>query len=123
MDGLPGPALVWCPFPDAASAEAAAAALLDAGLIACANILPPMRSLYVWQGERHADSEVGVLFKTNADLLDMAVARLGALHPYDQPAILGWACDVAAPETARWLGELGGGNFPPPDSRPRRSGR
>ncbi|MDN8966444.1 divalent cation tolerance protein CutA, partial [Staphylococcus aureus] len=61
---MAGAALIWCPFPDPAAAEAVAGTLLDAGLVACANILPAMRSLYVWQGERHADSEVGVLFKT-----------------------------------------------------------
>ncbi|HEY6870151.1 MAG TPA: divalent cation tolerance protein CutA [Novosphingobium sp.] len=114
------PALIWCPFPDAASAEAAADALLDAGLIACANILPAMRSLYVWQGERHADAEVGVLFKTNAALLDRAVARLGTVHPYDEPAILGWCCDAAAPGTVAWLAGLGGGvaglHLPPSSS-------
>ena len=40
--------------------------LLDERLIACANILPAMRSLYVWHGERGEASEVGVLFKTDA---------------------------------------------------------
>ena len=106
MDAVP--AMVWCPFPDAASAEAAAGVLLDEGLIACANLLPAMRSLYVWQGERHAGAEVGMLLKTNVALLDRVVARLGELHPYDEPAILGWRCDAAAPGTAEWLAGLGG---------------
>lgn len=103
-----GPALVWCPFPDAASAEAAAGVLLDEGLIACANLLPAVKSLYAWQGERQAGDEVGVLFKTNSARLDAVVARLGELHPYDEPAILGWHCDAAAPGTAAWLAGLGG---------------
>lgn len=107
MTEAAGPALVWCPFPDVAAAEAAASALLDAGLIACANILPPMRSLYKWQGERHAGNEVGVLFKTNTAQLQAAIARLAELHPYDEPAILGWHCDAAAPGTSAWLATLG----------------
>jgi periplasmic divalent cation tolerance protein len=102
----PVAALVWCPFPDAPAAEAAAGTLLDEGLIACANILPGMRSLYVWQGERHAEDEIGVLFKTTAALLDSVIGRLGELHPYDEPAILGWRCDAAAPGTAGWLAGL-----------------
>ncbi|MBC2670546.1 divalent-cation tolerance protein CutA [Novosphingobium piscinae] len=101
------PALIWCPFPDAASAEAAAGTLLDAGLVACANLLPGMRSLYVWQGARHTGDEVGVLFKTTAALLDSVIERLGEVHPYDEPAILGWRCDAAAPGTLAWLGGLG----------------
>ena len=99
-------ALAWCPFPDEHSAAAAATALLDEGLIACANILPAMRSLYVWRGARESASETGVLFKTDSALLDKLVARIPELHPYDEPAILGWGCDAAAPATARWLGEL-----------------
>lgn len=96
-------ALIWCPFADAASAEAAARQLLDERLIACANILPPMRSLYAWQGERGEAAEVGVLFKTDASALDRATARLAEIHPYDTPAVLGWRTDTAAKPTAEWL--------------------
>lgn len=107
MSGGTGPALVWCPFPDGDSAAAAARTLLGEGLVACANILPPMRSLYVWRGESCDEREVGVLFKTDATRLAELIARLPALHPYEEPAILGWRCDEAAPATAAWLGALG----------------
>ena len=96
-------ALIWCPFADAASAEAAARQLLDERLVACANILPPMRSLYTWQGTRSEAVEVGVLFKTDASALDRATARLAEIHPYDTPAVLGWRTDTAARPTAEWL--------------------
>ncbi|MBW8784429.1 MAG: divalent-cation tolerance protein CutA [Novosphingobium sp.] len=101
-----GPALVWCPFPDTASAESVADALIDESLIACANLLPGMRSRYVWRGARESAEEVGVLFKTDAALLPRLLERLPALHPYDEPAILAWRCDAAAPATAAWLGSL-----------------
>lgn len=106
---LPAPALIWCPFPDAASAQAAADVLLDEGLIACANLLPGMTSMYVWQGKKQRDTETGALMKTNVAMLDRAIARLNALHLYESPAILGWPCDNAAPATAAWLGTLGAG--------------
>ena len=96
-------ALIWCPFADEDSAADAANRLLDEGLVACANILPSMRSLYVWQGERGEARECGVLFKTDASLLDRATARLAEIHPYDTPSILGWRADVAARPTAQWL--------------------
>lgn len=99
--------LVWCPFPDPATAEQAATLLLDEGLIACANIMPGMRSLFAWNGVREEASEAGVLFKTNAAVIEALVARLCAVHPYDEPAVLAWRCDFAAPETAAWLGGLG----------------
>lgn len=101
-----GPALVWCPFPDEDSAAAVVNTLLDEGLAACGNILPGLRSLYVWNGARGDEREVGLLLKTDAALLDRLIARLGALHPYDEPAILGWRCDAASAGTAAWLGGL-----------------
>jgi periplasmic divalent cation tolerance protein len=99
-------ALVWCPFPDEGSAATAAATLLDEKLIACANILGPVRALYEWKGTRGDARETGALFKTDAALLDTTVARIAELHPYQTPAVLGWRCDSAAPATAEWLAAL-----------------
>ncbi len=99
-------ALIWSPFESEEAAARAAARLLDEGLIVCANILPGVRSLYLWKGERGEARECGALFKTEAGLLDKAVARLAAIHPYETPAIAGWRADATAPATTAWLGEL-----------------
>ena len=103
-----GAALIWCPFGDGESATSVAGTLLDEGLVSCANIMPAVRSLYVWNGTRGESAEAGALFKTRAGLLAAAVARIDALHPYDQPAVLGWRCDEATPATLAWLGSLPG---------------
>lgn len=101
-----GPALIWCPFPDNETARDTAKRLLDERLIACANIMPAVQSLFEWDGERGEETETGMLLKTDAALLDRAISRLAALHPYAEPAILGWCCDAATPGTAAWLGAL-----------------
>ena len=98
-------ALIWSPFASEDDAAKAAAALLDEGLIACANLVP-VRSLYVWQGERGEARECGALFKTSEGLLDKAVARLAEIHPYETPAITGWRANAAAAVTAAWLAGL-----------------
>ena len=100
---MSGGALVWCPFPDAESARAAAATLLDERLIACANILGAVESHFVWDGARATGSEVGVLFKTTASRLESVVERLGEIHPYDTPAIMGWLVDESHSRTLHWL--------------------
>ena len=101
------PALIWCPFPDRDSLERASKCLLDERLIACANVFPEMVSTFEWEGERTESRETGALLKTNSALLDRAVARLAELHPYDEPAILGWRCEAATRGTAAWLEALG----------------
>lgn len=100
--------LIWCPFPDEDSARQAAGTLLDEGLIACANVVPGLVSLYVWQGQRGEAREVGLLAKTHPSLGAAAIARLEQLHSYQSPAIIGWDTDRAAAATQDWLGSLTG---------------
>lgn len=106
---MSGAALIWCPCPDADTARQIAGQLLADGLIACANILPEMESLFLWQGEADTARETAVLFKTTSDKLEPAIERLGALHPYETPAIIGWHGDAAHPATLQWLA----GSTPP----------
>jgi periplasmic divalent cation tolerance protein len=40
-------------------------------------------------------------------MLGAATVRLADLHPYEEPAIVGWECDAAAPATTAWLAALG----------------
>jgi periplasmic divalent cation tolerance protein len=105
-DSARPPALIWCPFPDRDSARHIVKSMLDEGLVACANMAPGMISMFSWNGTIDEAEEVGVLLKTNSALLERAIARLEGLHPYDEPAILGWRCDAAAPKTAAWLAGL-----------------
>lgn len=98
-------ALAWCPFPSRESAREIAGILLDERLIACANILGEMESLFEWKGERGSDTEIGVLFKTVSNQSDRLIKRLGELHPYDTPAIVCWECGKAHPATLTWLRE------------------
>ena len=98
-----GAALAWAPFPDRETARNIAQVLLTERLIACANILGSIESVFEWNGEASNEEEIGVLFKTTSQLLDGLVERLGELHPYDTPAVLGWRCDAALPATLEWL--------------------
>jgi len=106
-NAAPKAAIVWCPFPNRESAHEAAKILLDEGLIRCANLLGEVESIFNWQDETKFSTEIGVLLKTRTDLLDSLIERIGVLHPYDTPAILGMHCDVAHPATLTWLGTLG----------------
>lgn len=99
----PRAALVWCPFPDADTARRIAGELLGEKLIACANIVPGIESVFEWNNEVSSAQEVAVLFKTTGGMLEELVRDLGERHPYDTPAILAWQCDAAHPATLEWL--------------------
>ena len=101
-------ALIYSPLPDAKTARAIAGTLLEEGLIACANVMSPMESVYIWKGKVESATECPVLFKTTADRLDDAVHRLGELHPYETPAILADICETAHPATLEWLSQQTG---------------
>lgn len=99
-------ALIYCPFPDAASAEEIGRVLIEEGLAACINIGGEIRSVFAWGGSVGEGSETPALIKTSESKLNQAVSRLEALHPYDAPAIMGWRCDAAGSATRDWLGAL-----------------
>ncbi len=101
-----GAALIWSPFETQSDAEQAARTLVEEGLVACANIVPHLTSVFRYEGQVQQASEVGVLFKTEARLLEQATTRLAKLHPYTTPAICGWHADSAPQETRKWLAEL-----------------
>ena len=74
--------------PDAATAERMARELVAASLVACVNIVPGVRSIYLWNGAVQADEEVLMILKTTAGRLAAVRERLVALHPYDLPEII-----------------------------------
>ncbi|MEM8878407.1 MAG: divalent-cation tolerance protein CutA [Pseudomonadota bacterium] len=74
-------------------AKATASALLDANLIACANIFPAISVLYRWEGNVVDDAAIAVIFKTRVARLDEVRAEIRDMHEDDVPVIL--TLDVA----------------------------
>jgi len=96
--------IVYALFGSREAAERAARDAVDSRLAACANMLAPCRSFYIWEGTRTEEDEIPVLFKTNVDRRDTLMARIAEGHDYAIPAILSWPVD-AAPDYARWVFE------------------
>lgn len=86
-------------------AESLSAALLDRRLIACANILPAMRSLYRWEGEVQREDEVVVLLKTAADRVEDVLQAIDELHPYDVPCAVAWPVEHGLAAYLDWVRE------------------
>ncbi len=110
---------IYATFPDRESARRVARALVDEGLVACANLVP-IESIYAWQGRTEEASEWAAWLKTRRTLYHRVEARIRALHSYDVPAIvaypllgghtayLEWIAGATEPGVAAWLDEGAG---------------
>jgi len=89
--------------PDAATAERIARALVDEGLIACANLVPGLTSVYRWEGRVHADPEVLLLIKTRRENVPRLKERLPELHPYQVPELVVAPVEDGLAPYCRWV--------------------
>lgn len=95
--------LIYTTWPDAGTAEAAARALVEERLAACANILGPMRAVYRWQGAVETADEVPMLLKTSAARAGALTARVLALHPYEVPCVEALDVTGGSPAFLAWV--------------------
>ena len=80
--------IAFATAPDADVAARIARALVEERLVACANLVANVRSIYRWQGRVEDAGEVMLVLKTRADRVGALAERLRALHPYDVPELL-----------------------------------
>ncbi len=89
--------------PDAGVAERIARALVEKGLVACVNILAPMRSIYKWHGQIEDTSEYLLIIKAARERFPEIRDRLRCLHPYELPEIIAVPIADGLPEYLAWL--------------------
>ena len=94
------------------AARTLARTLVTERLAACANLLPPMLSIYRWDGDVQEDDERQIVMKTTRARVPALLERIRALHPYDVPeflvlpvvdgseAYLDWVRDATTPAPA-----------------------
>ncbi|GAB3515769.1 divalent-cation tolerance protein CutA [Pseudoxanthomonas daejeonensis] len=97
--------LVFCSCPDPDTAQRLATTLVEARLAACVSVLPPMRSVYRWQGVVEQADEVLLLAKTPAEQLPALVERLRELHPYELPEIVAVEAAAGLPAYLDWVAD------------------
>ena len=79
--------------------------LLDERLIACANIIPAIYSVYEWEGKVVEATEVVMIMKTMAALVQRTSDRIRQLHSYECPCIVSWPVETGNPDFLAWVGE------------------
>ena len=94
---------VYALLADTAEAERIGRLMVEERLAACVNILPPVRSIYRWQGAVESAEEVAAIFKTTSDQADALITRIAGLHSYDVPCIVTWPIDKILAPYAEWV--------------------
>ena len=95
--------LLYITTSDREEAEKLARALLEDRLIACANLLPGMTSLYWWEGVIRQAGECALIVKTTQKLADAVTQKVKSLHSYDCPCIVSVDVEGGNPEFLAWI--------------------
>jgi periplasmic divalent cation tolerance protein len=87
--------------------------LLDKQLIACANLVPLVRSVYRWQGKVKEDRECLMLLKSSRELFAKLQHEVQTLHSYSVPEIIALPIIEGSPNYLNWIAESVAHREPP----------
>ncbi|MCE5213794.1 MAG: divalent-cation tolerance protein CutA [Methanobacterium sp.] len=95
--------LIYITTSGSPESEKIAKILLEEKLVACINIIPQIKSLYLWEGQIEKDNESIVLAKTRADKIDKVIKRVEEIHSYQTPCILEFTVKKGSKEYLQWM--------------------
>ena len=99
--------LLYCTCKNAREAKRIAEKLLKEKLIACANIIPNISSLYLWKKKIRRSREALLLAKTSAPKMRKAMGRMKELHSYTVPVVYALECRTMNREALGWMKQEG----------------
>lgn len=77
--------------------------LVETGLAACAQIIGPITSTYVWKGNIETAQEWQCLIKTRRDLFEKISKAIKDMHPYEVPEIVVFPVSDGGKEYMNWM--------------------
>ena len=90
-------------------AEAIAHSVVSDKLAACVNVVPGIRSCYVWEAKLTWSDELLLVIKTTRGRFEQLKSRIRELHSYAVPEIVGVTIDEAFDKYLDWIDECVGG--------------
>ena len=103
--GMTDIVIVLTTAPADEGAEQLARQLVDERLAACANVYPPMVSVYRWKGQVDRDAERQIVIKTTRDRVAALEARLKELHSYELPEFVVLSVESGSDAYVAWVRE------------------
>jgi periplasmic divalent cation tolerance protein len=95
--------VMMCTAPDAEIAARLGRLLVEKTLAACVNIVPGLRSIYVWQGGVCDEAEVLMVIKTRKSKAQALATALREGHPYQTPEIIALPMAGSLDTYAQWV--------------------
>ncbi|MCI0661355.1 MAG: divalent-cation tolerance protein CutA [Acidobacteria bacterium] len=83
--------------------ERLACLLVEGELAACVQVLPPMKSIYRWEGKIEHSREVLLLIKTTAVVYTELEEAIRQNHPYQTPEIIALQVAVGSEKYLDWM--------------------
>ncbi|MGI8787563.1 MAG: divalent-cation tolerance protein CutA [Pyrinomonadaceae bacterium] len=95
--------VVLTTVPNAEEAETLARKIVEAKLAVCVQILPAMKSIYVWENEIRTDAENLLLIKTLREKYVELEKFIQINHSYDVPEIVALSAEDVSENYLGWL--------------------
>lgn len=97
--------VIYCTCPDRSTAERIAGKLVEKRHAACVSIMPPVTSVYGWQGKIETAEEYLLMIKSRQARYPDLERAIISLHPYELPEIIAVPVERGLAAYLHWIDE------------------
>eukprot|EP01125_Pyxidicula_operculata_P020684 TRINITY_DN7696_c0_g1_i1.p1 TRINITY_DN7696_c0_g1~~TRINITY_DN7696_c0_g1_i1.p1 ORF type:complete len:132 (+),score=23.99 TRINITY_DN7696_c0_g1_i1:110-505(+) len=96
---------VTAPNDEVATKVASALLTSEPPLIACANIVPGIKSMYLWEGKLETSNEQLIMIKTETKNVEEVIKVVKTNHTYTVPEVISVEITNGNPDYLKWISD------------------
>lgn len=77
--------------------------LVKSRLIACANIISGIKSIYIWKGNVEEDQECLMIIKTKTNMQEKIINKIKQNHSYETPECIFLSINAGLKDYLKWI--------------------
>lgn len=97
--------VIYVTAKDEREAKKIATRLLEDKLVACANIISGIQSMYWWQGKIDQSREVLIVLKSKKILVKKIIKAVKSVHSYDCPEVIALPIVHGSNDYLQWIND------------------